>query len=197
MHPVHTGEGKQQLRESSKHFHQHFTSTVRALISFSHTNASFLLISHQQNIDPTQFCSCFSWHGLPWQNPPVLSMFNLNRAGETTKPKGHTWCPRWVRMFQGCLTFIVSYLTFNVSFLEEQLLTICSLRQLMMTSAIIFILFTLPWSHEELQGGCSRDWDWAGTQSLCLCQLNLPVNLITELMAWSQTHSGQIGFPWI
>lgn len=95
--PSATGEGKEQLRESSKPFHQGFTSTVRALISFLHTNASFLLISHQLNIDPTQlllgFCSCFSHHGLPWQNPPVLSMFSPSRAGGT-KPKGHTWCPR-------------------------------------------------------------------------------------------------------
>lgn len=96
--PSATGEGKEQLRESSKPFHQGFTSTVRALISFLHTNASFLLISHQLNIDPTQllpgFCSCFSHHGLPWQNPPVLSMFSPSRAGGTAKPEGHSLCPR-------------------------------------------------------------------------------------------------------
>lgn len=91
MHPVHTEEGKEQLRESSEHFQQHSGSTGRALISFLHSNASFLLISHQQNIDPTQlfleFRSYFSSHGLPWQNPLILSMSNLSRAGRAQNPK--------------------------------------------------------------------------------------------------------------
>lgn len=51
---MHTVEGKEELRESSKHLQQDFSNTARPLISFLHSSDSFLLVSHEQDIDPTR-----------------------------------------------------------------------------------------------------------------------------------------------
>lgn len=70
-------------------------NTARPLTSFLHSSDSFLLISQQQNIDPTRpffffFISLVpTFHCLPWQTLLVLSTFNLRRAGGATKSKGH------------------------------------------------------------------------------------------------------------